>query len=70
MERALRDNIGFPGTPLRLLWRGKPEKEKGIVSIGGRLGAQTAAKGPLAVGAVATAAAATKAALFPPMPVD
>ncbi|MEW5300483.1 MAG: hypothetical protein WDW36_003413 [Sanguina aurantia] len=44
MERALRDNIGFPGTPLRLLWRGKPEKEKGIVSIGGRLGA--AAKAP------------------------
>lgn len=28
MERQLRDNIGFPGTPLRLLWRGKPERER------------------------------------------
>lgn len=27
MERQLRDNIGFPGTPLRLLWKGKtPDK--------------------------------------------
>mmetsp|Transcript_429 Transcript_429/g.1066 ORF Transcript_429/g.1066 Transcript_429/m.1066 type:complete len:654 (+) Transcript_429:34-1995(+) len=26
MERALRDNIGLSGTPLRLLWRGKPER--------------------------------------------
>lgn len=24
MERQLRDNVGFPGTPLRLYWRGKP----------------------------------------------
>jgi len=28
VERALRDNIGLSGTPLRLLWRGKPEREK------------------------------------------
>lgn len=27
IERQLRDNIGFPGTPLRLLWRGKPERD-------------------------------------------
>lgn len=33
MERALRDNIGLSGTPLRLLWRGKPEQEKGVVRI-------------------------------------
>jgi predicted GTPase len=23
MERQLRENIGFPGSPLRLYWRGK-----------------------------------------------
>lgn len=23
IERQLRENIGFPGTPLRLYWRGK-----------------------------------------------
>ena len=23
VERQLRDNVGFPGTPLRLYWRGK-----------------------------------------------
>ena len=23
MDRQLRDNIGFPGTPLRIFWRGK-----------------------------------------------
>jgi GTP-binding protein len=23
MERSLRENIGFPGTPVRILWRGK-----------------------------------------------
>ncbi len=23
VERQLRDNVGFPGTPLRLFWRGK-----------------------------------------------
>ena len=23
IERQLRENIGFPGTPLRLFWRGK-----------------------------------------------
>lgn len=28
MERQLRENIGFPGTPLRLIWRGKPEREE------------------------------------------
>jgi GTP-binding protein len=27
MERQLRDNIGFEGTPLRLLWRGKPASD-------------------------------------------
>ncbi|KAG2451767.1 hypothetical protein HYH02_003546 [Chlamydomonas schloesseri] len=27
MERQLRDNIGFPGSPLRLFWRGKPKRE-------------------------------------------
>ncbi|PNH03815.1 GTPase Der [Tetrabaena socialis] len=27
VERQLRDNIGFPGTPLRLFWRGKPKRE-------------------------------------------
>jgi GTP-binding protein len=33
MERALRDNIGLAGTPLRLLWRGKPEQDKGVVRV-------------------------------------
>jgi len=33
MERQLRDNIGFPGSPLRLLWRGKPEQERGLVRV-------------------------------------
>ena len=33
MERQLRDNVGFQGTPLRLLWRGKPEREKGTVRV-------------------------------------
>ena len=28
MERQLRDNIGFEGTPLRLLWRGKPASDR------------------------------------------
>jgi GTP-binding protein len=28
MERQLRDNIGFEGTPLRLLWRGKPPSDR------------------------------------------
>jgi GTP-binding protein len=28
MERALRDNIGLSGTPIRLLWRGKPQRER------------------------------------------
>ncbi|GLC45491.1 hypothetical protein PLESTM_001741600 [Pleodorina starrii] len=27
MERQLRDNIGFPGSPMRLFWRGKPKRE-------------------------------------------
>jgi hypothetical protein len=27
MERQLRTNIGFPGTPLRLIWRGKAAGE-------------------------------------------
>ncbi|KAG1670817.1 hypothetical protein FOA52_003408 [Chlamydomonas sp. UWO 241] len=26
MERQLRDNVGFDGTPLRIFWRGKPER--------------------------------------------
>jgi len=29
MERQLRDNIGFPGTPIRLLWRGKGVEKVG-----------------------------------------
>ncbi len=33
MERQLRDNMGFPGTPLRLTWRGKPERERGEVRV-------------------------------------
>ena len=28
MERSLRDNIGFPGSPIRILWRGKGAKGK------------------------------------------
>lgn len=28
MERQLRENVGFDGTPLRLIWRGKPEKKR------------------------------------------
>jgi hypothetical protein len=28
MERQLRENIGFTGTPLRIFWRGKPERER------------------------------------------
>lgn len=39
MERQLRENIGFDGTPLRLLWRGKPEREKGSVRVGAKEGA-------------------------------
>ncbi len=23
MERQIRENVGYPGTPLRLFWRGK-----------------------------------------------
>lgn len=48
MERQLRENIGFDGTPLRLLWRGKPEREKGSVRVGakeGAAGAQASASG-------------------------
>lgn len=26
MERQLRTNIGFDGSPLRIFWRGKPER--------------------------------------------
>lgn len=26
LERQLRENAGFDGTPLRILWRGKPAK--------------------------------------------
>lgn len=28
MERSLRENIGFPGTPIRILWRGKGVSKK------------------------------------------
>jgi GTP-binding protein len=28
MERSLRENIGFPGTPVRILWRGKSVGDK------------------------------------------
>jgi GTP-binding protein len=27
-ERSLRENIGFPGTPVRILWRGKGVSKK------------------------------------------
>ncbi len=26
LERQLRDNVGFPGTPLRIYFRGKPQR--------------------------------------------
>ena len=26
LEKQLRENAGFAGTPLRILWRGKPPK--------------------------------------------
>ena len=26
LERQLRDNVGFPGTPLRIYFRGKPPR--------------------------------------------
>lgn len=29
MERQLRENVGFPGTPLRLFWRSKNVAKKG-----------------------------------------
>jgi GTP-binding protein len=38
IERALRDSIGFPGTPLRLLWRGKDNGERPPGGGGGRGG--------------------------------
>eukprot|EP01018_Ginkgo_biloba_P032777 Gb_22538 [translate_table: standard] len=28
MEKQLRSNVGFPGTPIRLLWRSKKKQEK------------------------------------------
>ncbi len=28
MERSLRENIGFPGSPLRILWRGKVKGDR------------------------------------------
>ena len=36
MEKQLRTSVGFPGTPLRLFWRGKPEHEKGTVQVGAK----------------------------------
>ncbi len=29
MEKQLRQNVGYPGTPVRLLWRSKPKAERG-----------------------------------------
>ncbi|KAK9823200.1 hypothetical protein WJX72_001052 [[Myrmecia] bisecta] len=29
VERQLRDNVGFPGTPVRVFWRGKPPRLDG-----------------------------------------
>ena len=34
MERQIRENVGYPGTPLRLFWRGKAPsatRRKGLV---------------------------------------
>ena len=34
MERQIRENVGYPGTPLRLFWRGKAPsaaRQKGLV---------------------------------------
>lgn len=28
VERQLRDNVGFPGSPLRVFWRGKSNKPR------------------------------------------
>ena len=36
LERQLRKAIGFPGTPIRLLWRGKPGLSKAERLSGGR----------------------------------
>ena len=33
MERSLRENIGLNGTPVRLLWRGKPEQDRSTVRV-------------------------------------
>ena len=52
MERQLRDNIGFHGTPLRLVWRGKPERERGTVRVregGSSGGGKTSYKGAAGV---------------------
>ena len=27
VERSIRENVGFPGTPLRIYWRGKPARK-------------------------------------------
>ncbi len=43
MERALRDNIGLSGTPLKLLWRGKPKSERKAPAAGGAAAAPAAA---------------------------
>lgn len=43
VERALRDSIGFPGTPLRLLWRGKDAGGGG--AVGERAAARRASGG-------------------------
>jgi GTP-binding protein len=33
IERQFRQQLGFPGTPLRLLWRGKKAREVGDVQV-------------------------------------
>ena len=51
MERQLRDNVGFHGTPLRLIWRGKPERERGTVRVRGEEGPSGGFKGAAAASA-------------------
>ena len=32
VERQLRDNVGFPGSPIRVYWRGKPQRSSSLRS--------------------------------------
>eukprot|EP00798_Chlamydomonas_sp_ICE-L_P015516 gene15516-21605_t len=45
MERQLRESIGFPGTPLRLMWRGKPEQDRSVVRVKASTLKKTTSKG-------------------------